>query len=176
MFPGLGAATYNIVVEDANGCQVTTTATLNSAGGPVITVVVTTDPLCAGSLDGDITITATGAATLQYSIDNGVTFQVGNNFAGLGANVYNVIVEDGNGCQTTQPTTLVDPPAVLITAVVPTDPACAGDLDGDLTITASGGTGALQYSIDSGATFQAGNNFPGLGANTYNIVVQDANG
>ena len=172
----LNAGTYNIVVEDANGCQVTSIEILTAAGGPIITGVVVTDPTCAGGLNGDITITATGTAVLLYSIDNGVTFQAGNNFAGLGAAIYNIVVEDGSGCQTTSTGTLIDPPAVAITLVASTDPTCNAGLDGDITITASGGTGALTYSIDNGVTFQAGNNFTGLSAATYNIVVEDANG
>jgi PKD repeat protein len=175
-FTGLGAATYNIVVEDANGCQVTTTATLIDPPAVVITNVATTDPSCAGNTDGTITITASGGAgTLQYSIDNGVTFQAGNSFAGLGAATYNIVVEDANGCQATTTATLIDPPAVAITNVATTDPSCAGN-DGTIVITAAGGTGTLQYSIDNGVTFQASNTFAGLGSATYTVVVEDANG
>jgi len=175
-FAALNAGTYDIVVEDANGCPVISSATLTALGGPSITSVVVTDPTCAGGVNGDITITATGTPTLQYSIDNGVTFQAGNNFAGLGAAVYNIVVEDGSGCQTTSTGTLVDPPAVAITLVTSTDPTCNLGTNGTIDITATGGTGALQYSIDNGVTFQAGNTFAGLGSGTYDIVVEDANG
>jgi PKD repeat protein len=176
-FNGLGAATYNIVVEDAVGCQATTTVTLTDPPVVSITNVATTDPTCNGGADGSIVITAGGGTgALTYSIDNGVTFQASNTFNGLSAATYNIVVEDAVGCQATTTATLTDPPAVSITNVATVDPTCAGGSDGSITITAGGGTGALQYSIDNGVTFQAGNNFPGLGAATYNIVVEDAVG
>ena len=175
-FVGLAAATYNIVVQDASSCQVTSTITLTDIPGATITGVASTDPSCNGSADGTITITATGGTgTLQYSIDGGTTFQASNAFTGLIAGVYNIVVEDANLCQATSTVTLVDPTVVSITGVASTAPSCNGSADGTITITATGGTGALQFSIDGGTTFQAGNNFTGLIAGIYNIVVQDAN-
>ena len=176
-FTGLGAATYNIVVEDASGCQATTTATLTNPPVVNISNVATTNPTCNGGTDGQIVITAAGGTgALSYSIDNGVTFQASNTFTGLGGATYNIVVEDASGCQATTTATLTDPSTVSITNVATVDPTCNGGTDGSITITASGGTGALQYSIDNGVTFQAGNNFPALGAATYNIVVEDASG
>ena len=61
-----------------------------------------------------------------------------------------------------------------IANVAVSDPTC-GNSNGVITITATGGTGALTYSIDNGVTFQAGNSFTGLAAFTYNIVVEDVN-
>lgn len=176
IFNGLGAGTYDIVVEDAIGCQTTTTATLTGAAGPALSGIITNDPSCNGVTDGDITVNAVGGtAPLQYSIDNGVTFQGGNFFGGLGDGTYTVVVEDAGGCQVTAPTTLTDPPALVISSATFTNPNC-GSSDGTITIMAAGGTGALQFSIDNGVTFQATNNFTGLAAGTYLIVVEDATG
>lgn len=44
---------------------------------------------------------------------------------------------------------------------------------GSITITARGGTPALNYSIDGGATFQNTNSFIGLAPGTYTVVVKD---
>lgn len=175
-FSGLTAMTYNVVVEDASGCQATSVETVNNTAGPSISNVAAVDPMC-GLGDGSITITASGGTgSLLYSIDNGVTFQSGNSFTNLSTGGYDVIVEDAIGCQSTAPPiTLVDlgPPA--ISGVVTTNADC-GNLDGSITITAAGGTGTLQYSIDNGVTYQASNAFTGLAGATYNIVVEDANG
>jgi len=175
-FTGLMAGTYPIVVQDANNCQMTSSATLTDIPGATITTTPTVDPTCNGANDGSIIINATGGTgTLQYSIDGGTTFQAGNSFTGLIAGVYNIVVQDGNNCQTTSTVTLTDPIAVVISNVSSTDPLCNAGTDGTITITATGGAGTLQYSIDGGATFQAGNNFTGLTAGVYNITVQDAN-
>src|SRR5207248_2078174 len=44
-----------------------------------------------------------------------------------------------------------------------------------ITVTAGGGTGALQYSLN-GVSFQAGNTFTNQPAGSYTITVKDANG
>lgn len=175
-FTGLAAGTYNVVVEDALGCQVTGTATVNNLGAPSIDNVTPTDPSCAGVADGAIDITASGGTgAINYSIDNGATFQGGGAFTGLAAGTYDIMIEDANGCQATAQVTLTDPAGINASST-PTDLTCFQDNTGQIDITASGGTGALSYSVDGGATFQAGNVFNGLASGNYNIVVEDANG
>jgi hypothetical protein len=60
-------------------------------------------------------------------------------------------------------------------SAAPDNPLCYGPANGGFTITASGGTGTLQYSKDSGLTWQASGVFTGLAEGTYNWVVKDAN-
>jgi PKD repeat protein len=176
-FAGLTAGTYNIVVEDDNGCQATATATLTDPPAVTIDNLSFTDPLCNGDVNGTITITASGGTGgLNYSIDNGVTFQGSGSFTGLSSGGYTIVVEDGSGCQATGTVTLTNPPALTITGITGVDPSCNGGTNGSITINATGGTAPLQYSIDNGVTFQAGNNFTGLSAGTYDIVVEDASG
>jgi hypothetical protein len=50
---------------------------------------------------------------------------------------------------------------------------CYLDSDGFITITASGATGSIQYSIDDGTTFQSSNSFHSLSAKSYYLVVKD---
>jgi hypothetical protein len=56
------------------------------------------------------------------------------------------------------------------------NPTCPGASNGQLTINANGGSGALKYSKDNGQTFQDSNVFDGLSAGTYKLVVKDASG
>ncbi|MEZ5108732.1 MAG: CUB domain-containing protein [Bacteroidia bacterium] len=174
-FSNLAASNYSVVVVDANGCTVSTNASINNSSAPVINSSATTALLCNGGSNATITINATGGSgALQYSIDNGVTFQSGNIFNGLGAGSYSVVVTDAVGCQVTTSVSISDPPALQINASV-TGSTCS-QANGSLTINASGGTGALQYSSDNGATFQSGNIFNGLPSGNYTLQVQDANG
>jgi hypothetical protein len=64
---------------------------------------------------------------------------------------------------------------VTIDAISFSDETCDGEDDGTITITATGAnlTGALQYSIDGGASFQPTGTFTALPDGTYNIVVED---
>lgn len=172
-FTGLAAGTYSIVVEDANNCQGTASVTVNTATGPSINTVTANDISCNGFNNGNISISATGTATLQYSIDGGSTFQTTSSFTSLGIGTYSIVVEDGNGCQSNSSATINEPTAISVSATA-TNENC-GNNDGTITITASGGIGTLQYSIDGGTNFQAGNTFTNLNSGSYNITVEDAN-
>ncbi|NRA10872.1 MAG: PKD domain-containing protein, partial [Crocinitomicaceae bacterium] len=145
------AGNYFVIFEacNAGGCTQDTITII--VGTPAtISLVTANDPTCAGN-DGNITITATGGTgTLQYSIDNGVTFQASNFFGGLTDGSFDIVVEDALGCQTISSTTLNPALIPSITNVVSNDPSCFSGTDGNITITASGGTGSLQYSIDNG--------------------------
>ncbi|MBS1510402.1 MAG: hypothetical protein JST86_06170 [Bacteroidetes bacterium] len=170
-FTGLPAGVYTITVKDANGCKNTTTVVVQNSNGPAITSNVNNSN--CGSNNGNVTATVTGGtAPYQYSLNNG-PFQNNNFFTGLMAGTYTIIVKDANGCTNAQVFTITSSPQPLITAV-PAAATCNSS-NGTITAFGSGGTGALQYSIN-GNTFQAGNTFTGLAPGTYTITVKDANG
>ena len=176
LITGLSSNTYDLVVEDANGCQATSTIELLNEDEPIIDLVAVSHPLCAGSATGEITVTASsGVGTLMYSID-GINFFTNNVFTGLLAGNYTVTVQDGNGCNVVDNTvTLTDPTVVSFSSAV-TDLTCNGDFTGGIAITASNGTPGYQYSFDNGATFQVSNSLNFIAAGTYDLIVEDANG
>ena len=134
-----------------------------------------TNPTC-GNSNGTITVTAGGGTgAIEYSIDGGITFQASGTFNGLGPGAYNIIAQDANACQDNAIVTLVDSGSPTITNVTPTNPVC-GATNGSILVSANGGGGGLQYSIDGGTTFQGGGSFISLPSGTYNILVQDVNG
>ena len=65
--------------------------------------------------------------------------------------------------------------SLTITNISQTNESCNQN-DGVITITALGGTGNYEYSIDSGTTWQASNLFTGLSAGSYPICVRDNGG
>ncbi len=79
------------------------------------------------------------------------------------------------------PVIITQPDELIITNITKktyngADLSCSNATDGQITVTATGGTGTFEYSKDNGLTFQPGNVFSGLAAGTYQIVVKDANG
>lgn len=72
------------------------------------------------------------------------------------------------------PLTLSIKPSPAITNIVTTPASCGLD-NGSITITASGGTPAYQYSIDNGGSWQGSAFFSLLPAGTYYARVKDAN-
>ena len=189
IFSGLGGGTYQPRTRNADGTCYTFTSnvTLTDKVQPTISSVTPTNPSNCGVNDGQIIVVASGSSgTIEYSIDGGVNYQSTGTFTSLGAGSYNVFVRYDNGtCITadaSNPTILTVPAAATITDVVSTQPTNCNLNDGSIMITASGGTGSIQYSIDGGATFQNSNSFTGLtgagyqGDSTYQIRVRNSNG
>ncbi len=174
-FSGLSTGSYNVVIQDAAGCQITGTESVGTIGGPTITNETSSDLSCNGAGDGTISITATGVATLEYSIDGGSNFGTSSSFSGLNAGTYDIVVQDGNGCTTVGSSITLSEPGAITYAASVTDASCGGS-DGQILLTGAGGSGALEYSINGGSTFQPGGTFSGLSTGSYNIVVQDASG
>lgn len=170
------AGSFDVIVEDDNGCQEAATIIIVDEPAAIIDNITITDPLCDGSLDGEIVVTATGTATLTYSIDNGVATT--NNTFNVGAGTYSVEVFDGNGCLTTGSAILVNPPALTI-STNQVDILCNGLNTGSIQIVGNGGTGALEYSINNGGNFNTpptNFNFNNLLAGPYTAYIEDANG
>lgn len=95
---------------------------------------------CNGASDGSITVTPLAAGPFTYTWST-MPPQSTPGVSGLAAGTYDVIIDDGLGCDTTLTFTLVDPPAVELDLEGDTL-LCAGD---DVTVTAlaQGGNGAL---------------------------------
>jgi gliding motility-associated-like protein len=168
VFSGLMAGTYSILVEDEAGCQVTGSATITDEGGPSIDGVTITPTSC-GTFDGTITIMASGTPVLQYQLNND-PFQNSNFFDNLPSGNYTITVRDGNGCLVSQLVNVSTTDGPQITNVVATDTECGLD-NGTIVITASGGTGVLEYFVN-GDPFDGEELPPG----TYQIIVEDENG
>ncbi len=173
-FTGLAANTYTITVRDGNGC-INTKQVIIANNSFTPTFVTTYSGTTCGNSTGAIDATPNGGVgPYQYSINNGLTYQLGNIFSGLGAGQYQLKVKDVNGCLST--TVLVDITqsfGVGITAL-PTNSTC-GLANGKITATPVGGASPYEYSINGGVTYQLSNVFTGLLAGPYTIRIRDAN-
>lgn len=173
-FTGLTAGSYNVSVTDNSGCVVNeTNISVNSATAMTIDNILPVDATCNGLADGSFEIFVTGGApTVTYSADGGATFQNGAVFTGLAANNYAIQVLDGVGCILNGATVIGEPiPLSIDNIVVDNDVLCNGGVNGQVTVTSSGGNGLYTYSIDGGATSQASNIFTGLSANNYTVTL-----
>lgn len=63
--------------------------------------------------------------------------------------------------------------SVFIKSLTPTNTECKGSTGGSISVNAQGGSGTYLYSINGGTTWQSLNNFTGLSAGDYTILVQD---
>ncbi|MBU3713878.1 MAG: T9SS type A sorting domain-containing protein [Ferruginibacter sp.] len=182
---GLAPGSYTVTVTDANSCQAQTTVSITEptaiSGSTSKKSYNGADLSCSTATDGEITVTASGGTgTLQYSKDNGINYQASNTFSGLSAGTYQIKVKDANNCEfSAGSVTIAAPSAIAGSATKKSykgaDLSCSSATDGEITVTASGGTGTLQYSKDNGANYQSSNVFSGLSAGTYQIKVKDGN-
>lgn len=114
---------------------------------PTVISVSKTDPLCLGTDNGSIVISATGISPLQYSIDNGSNFQSSNIFTNLAPGTYDVVVMDGTG--TVNQTIVLTYQKTVIASFIPSTITGAAVLAVDFTNTSSGATD-YSWNLDGG--------------------------
>jgi hypothetical protein len=179
-FTNLAAGGYTIVVKDGIGENSTGQVVTVTQPSAVTFTTSQGNETCNGQSVGTITVSGASGGSgsgYTYSTNNGATFQGGNQFAGLAAGSFTIVVEDGLGCSSTgQVVTITQPSAVTFTTSQANEP-CYGQSVGSITVTPSGGSGSgYTYSMDNGSTFQGGNQFTGLAAGSFTIVVEDGLG
>ncbi|MDD2634548.1 MAG: T9SS type A sorting domain-containing protein [Bacteroidales bacterium] len=170
---GVVAGSYTVTVTDANSCTISGGEIINQPLAISIDSETYTDITCNNDNDGTITVIASGGTgALSYDIGTGA--QATGVFSGLTAGTYTVTITDINMCsETSTPFVIVNPSVVSIDSEAHTDIICHDDNDGTITVTASGGTGALSFDIGAGS--QGSGNFSGLAAGTYIVTVSDIN-
>lgn len=175
-FTGVNAGTYSIEVLDANGCSETATATVTEPTPITIDAVLNTTISCEGLADGAFELVVSGGTPpYLYSNDGGTTLVGSSSFTGLSAGTYNVVIQDANGCSLSSTVDVLEPSLVVIDGLATVDVTCNGLMDGEVTVTASGGTAPYQYRIDGGG-YQVSPVFTGLGGGAFSIEMMDANG
>jgi hypothetical protein len=172
---GLAGGVYTIEVVDSEGCTATFEAIIVDA--TEIELSLSADNLlCFGDEDGVIVAIAEGGTgELSFSFDGG-DFELTNEFDGLGAGEYSVIVSDENGCQVVASLELTEPTALTANSAS-TDESAQGAGDASATATANGGTPPYSYSWTGPNGFSSDEqNLTGLSAGAYSVTVTDANG
>ena len=172
VFTDLEPDRYEIYVIDEAGCFVKDEGLIDSLASAGILFADITQTSC-DEANGMITITSDETNNLLYSID-GLNFQVENQFTGLAASTYEIIIEDVNGCHDTLSVDIALSEIPVIDTIVVIPETC-GDTNGSLIISASGGTGSYQYAID-GNSFQLAGMFNNLSSGVYSIQIMDEEG
>lgn len=179
----LGDSTYDVMIEDNNGCQYTSSIFLPQPT-QINYLSVPSDYngyniTCNGVSDGEISLSANGgAAGFTYSIDAN-NFQSSGIFTGLSAGSYSVVYKDTNGCTATEQVILIEPGIFTIPFTISNNIICPEDCSGAISINPSNYVGQVSYSLDSGIQ-QTTPFFSGLCGDitqgVYNLDATDENG
>lgn len=168
---GLAAGVVPVLVTDANGCVASDMLEILQAAEISILVEKVT-PGCSDREDGSILAFASGGAgSYSYSWLSPIV-QAGQSLTNIGAGEYLLQITDGDGCTRDSLIQLMSPPALDI-EILETIPSFCGGNDGEILVSASGGTGAYIFTWNNGGNgpLQTGL-FPG----SYLVEVEDDNG
>ncbi|NJO25837.1 MAG: hypothetical protein HC867_08890, partial [Bacteroidia bacterium] len=169
VFTELPAGTYTVFFRDNNGCSGTTNSTISQPAA-LSSFVSTLPVVCFGQNNGTIRVTASGGKSpYTFSLD-GAIYQPADSF-NVAAGNYTAYTRDMNGCITSQ-TVSVTEPSLLNFSIATQDASCDGGADGRITITANGGNGGYQYSLD-GTNFQTSAVF-NVNPGNYTVTVKDS--
>jgi len=181
-FLGLAAGNYYPQVrQKSSGCiakAVTSPIVITQPTQINFNLVVVSNVVgCSYNTNGILRVqdVSGGIGPWQTSLDQITWLSTPRNFTNLGVGNHTVYVRDSKGCVAQKTATLTGPAPIVINPPTVTNATCFGASDGTISVTASGGTGALEYSIN-GTVYQPTGNFTGLSANTYTIYVRDING
>lgn len=168
---GVGAGTYNITATDANGCTATDAGTITQVqASPAFNQPVITNVTCNGNNNGSITVSVSQAtAPVVYTWSGNLPN--GDTQTGLGQGSYTVTATDANGCSVSATYNITEPAAITLGQPVITNADCS--VGGTITVTATGGTGTLNYSWSNGDT---GTLADSLAAGNYSLTVTDTAG
>ena len=161
----LPAGNYVITVVDANGCLASVEVLLVDTADLTVDAAVT-QLTCSDSNDASIALETNVAAIFAWS--NGASTATISN---LSAGLYTVTVSSVDNCEVIRSYTITQiNPIELVTEVQSID--CFGNMNGQINVLATGGTGPYTYAWSNGETT---NNIDNLAAGDYVLTVTDAN-
>ncbi len=161
---------YRVTITDnsADGCEVLLRNLRIQGPGFQLAETSLTAPSCAGFNDGEICLDVTGNGAITYNWSSGQETACASN---LTAGEYSVTISNGE-CTAVE-SYLLEAPDSLKLSVWATSPTCADATDGDLQVSAYGGTENYAYLWDNGFIIPQRIN---LGIANYLLTVTDGNG
>jgi len=169
---------YSVTITDVNGCTANYNDIAVADPAPIVPIMSATEVLCNGGSTGTALVSASGGtlgvldefSTYTYLWSNGATTA---SVTGLPAGNYTVTVSDDYDCKVIASVTVLQP-AALGATIQATNVLCAGESNGSVTVSATGGRAPYQYAADNGS-FGSANVLGGLSSGPHTIRVRDNN-
>jgi hypothetical protein len=169
----LTAGTYTVTVTDANGCSITSTATVTQPTALTASGQTVTNVSCFNGNNGSTRVTP-GGGTSPYTYLWSPSAQTGQTATNLIAGSYTATVTDANGCSITSTSTVTQPTSLTATGQTLTNVSCFNGNNGSTRVTPGGGTSPYTYLWSPSS--QSGQTATNLTAGTYTVTITDSHG
>lgn len=167
----LCAGSYTVDITDDQGCEGTVSFDIEEPT-KIVSDLVEEPASCFRVADGTIDASATGGTPgYTYSWSSGETTPNITNSAGW----YIVEIRDANNCLKLDSAEIEEPDLLVLDTISVSHLSCVDAMDGEISLTATGGTPAYEFSIN-GSSFEKTPNYSALSAGTYTATVRDENG
>lgn len=169
-FGSLTAGMHELVIRDANSCELNRFVSVPSPANISASIINVSHLTCFGGSDGTAQVQVVGGTApfqISWSSD-----EAAYNATMLEAGSQYVTVTDAAGCIVTE-TFIINEPAQIGAVATIDDVNCYSASDGSISLSASGGTGALSFLWENGST---GSNLQVIPTGEYTVDITDANG
>ena len=162
------AGPYEIIVDDANGCQAIESFIVDEPD-PIKISLNITETSCGQSNGATEAIITGGTSPYIYSWSTG---SADEEISGLNLGAYNIDVTDNNGCTAKKYFSIseIGAPSVIVDSIF--EGTC-GNSNGAIYISAYGAYTSYTYSWSSGVSTE---DLIGVNPGTYNVTVSDEGG
>ncbi|TVR38758.1 MAG: hypothetical protein EA392_08710, partial [Cryomorphaceae bacterium] len=169
---------FTLTVTDQAGCVLDTTYTFVNEPEDIVITADTADVTCHGDNDGSISISVEGGIpgyTYSWTGPGGFSSS-SQDITGLSPGTYTVLVVDENNCEATASFTIEEPEPIEVTADI-TDNLCAGESEGAIDLSITGGTPPYDVTWTGPNGFTSNQeNIDNLESGAYNLELTDAAG
>ena len=168
---GVWPGTYTVTVSDSQGLSQTLSVTILQSSGGIALTYSLVRPTCFGGTNGSVQANPTAPVNgYTYLWSTGATTR---KITGVPAGSYTVTVtKTATGCTVIGTATLGNPAQIAITLKTISNP-CFGNALGNITATATGGTGSKAFAWSTGAS---GPRILNLSAGAYTVTATDSKG
>jgi gliding motility-associated-like protein len=177
----LCAGIMTVIITDGNNCTITESLPISNINAEDLTVT-SSDVSCFGSSDGsaDVSFICSdpGCSQEWFNANTGAsTGETSTNLGPVDVGDYFVQVTNASGCITIENVT-IDTPSEIIPNEVISEIICAGNSDGSITLTPTGGSGT-GYLYDWSPIPPNGNGLnsaTGIGIGLWSVTITDSDG
>jgi gliding motility-associated-like protein len=176
----VASGNYSIQVTNAENCSKTNSIAILAPVASALTInseIKIDNNLCFGDSLGEIRvlIVSGGVSPYEYSVNGGLNYFPSSSFQKLAAGNYQTVVRDSNGCiKNGNLNNISQPPKIIINSYSQVNvSSCFGNNNGEITIHASGGAGAISYTLNGIANNTTGI-FTSVSGGNHLVTVTDS--